>query len=65
MNIGWKEIAGDMLKSKLKDIYSQKPVPDEKDKTMESYSKQKMMSWWTGQNLVYAEYKSRNWNPAL
>ena len=45
MKTWWKEIAGDMLETKLKDIYSQKPVPDEKDTTIESDSKQKMMSW--------------------
>ena len=32
-----------MLEPKLKDIYSQEPVPDAKDTTIESDSKQKMM----------------------
>ena len=40
-----EEIAGDMLEPKMKDIYTFNfPVPYEKDTTLESDSKQKMMS---------------------
>ena len=60
MNTGWKELTGDMLEPKLTDIYSQEPVLDEKGTTIESDSKQKMMSWWN-----WTESSSSSTNPVI
>ena len=47
MNTRWKEVAGDMLKPKLTDIYSQETSTWLKGQTIESDSKQKIMSCWS------------------
>ena len=63
MNARWKEIAADILKQKLKDIYSQFSSTWWKDKTIEFDFKQKMMM--EPDRIWFVECKSSNQNPSL
>ena len=66
MNTRWKEIAGDILEPKLKDIYSQQTSTLWKGHNNRIILKKKnndvMME---PDRIWFLKYKSRNWNPAM
>ena len=60
MNIGWKDITSDMLEPIWRISPLKKPELDEKDTTIESDFKQKMMPWWN-----WTESSSSGTNPEI
>ena len=65
MNTGWKEIEGDILKPKLKDIYSQETSTWWKRHNNRIWFQIKNDDMMELDRIWYVECKSRNWNPAL
>ena len=60
MNTGWKEIAGDMLQPKLKDIYSQETSTWWKGHNNRIWFQIKDDVTMELDRIWYVEYKSRN-----
>ena len=58
-----KEIAGDMLEPKLYDITLNFPIPYENNITIESDSKQRMMTYWNWAESVLTETKQEIQTP--
>ena len=65
MNTRCKEIAGDMLEPKLKDIYSQFFSTLWKGHNNRILFLKKDDIMMESDRIWFVEYKSRNWNPAV
>ena len=65
MNTRWKEIAGDMLEPKLKNIYSQFPVAFDKDTTIESDFQSTDDVMMKPDGIGFDKYKTNIWNRIL
>ena len=65
MKTRWKEIAGMLEPKPTKKSTLKKPVPDEKDITIEYDYKQKMISWWYWAESSSSTTNQVNWNVLL
>ena len=65
MNTRWKEIAGDMLEPKQKDIYSQFSSTLWKGHNNRIWFQAKDDVMMKRDRIWFLKYKSKNWNPTL